>query len=62
MQHLDEPLAAYDGQLLVYVTCYIPAGAASILGLLADTIGDRDSATRDYTDALNLEDKIAART
>jgi tetratricopeptide (TPR) repeat protein len=58
---LYEPLTPYDGQLLFYGVVFSPASAAYTLGLLAETMGDRDRALGHYTDALTFEQEIGAK-
>jgi tetratricopeptide (TPR) repeat protein len=59
---LYEQLIPYGGQLLVYGLAFIPASTAFTLGLLAETLGDRDLAVAHYTDALTFEEHIGAET
>jgi len=59
-RHLYEQLTAYDGQLLVFGIEFSPASAASTLGLVAETMGDRDRALGHYTEALEFEERIGA--
>ena len=50
----------YDGQLLFYDYCCAPASTAFVLGMLAETLGDRDKALAHYAEALAFEDQIGA--
>ncbi len=59
-RHLYEHLARFDGQLLVYGLFFIPASAASVLGRLAETLGEHDRARGHYTEALALEESCGA--
>lgn len=59
-RRLYEPLAAYDGQLLLVGMAFFPASAAYTLGLLAENFGDRDRALAHFTDALEFEERIGA--
>ncbi len=58
--HLYDHLAPYDGQLLYYGIAFVPASTAFILGLLAETQGDRSRALAHYSDALTFEERIGA--
>jgi class 3 adenylate cyclase/tetratricopeptide (TPR) repeat protein len=61
-RYLYEQLAPFDGQLLVYGYAFIPASAASTLGRLAETLGERDRALAHYASALTLEESCGAQT
>jgi tetratricopeptide (TPR) repeat protein len=58
--HLYDHVRPYDGQLLVYDYCYAPASAAFVLGMVAETQGDRVRALAHYTEALAFEEQIGA--
>jgi tetratricopeptide (TPR) repeat protein len=57
---LYQPLTPYDGQLLFFGLVFSPASAAYTLGLLAETMGDRDRALGHYAEALEFEERIGA--
>lgn len=57
---LYEPLTAYDGQLLLFGLAFFPAGAAYVLGLLAETFGEPERAAGHLRDALEFEERIGA--
>jgi tetratricopeptide (TPR) repeat protein len=57
---LYDQLLPYDGQLLNLAVGWVPASAAFTLGLLAETLGDRDRAPRHYTEAIAFEERIRA--
>ena len=61
-RHLYDHLTPYDGQLLLYAFQFIAASAAFTLGLLAETLDQRDRALAHYTDALALEEGCGAET
>ena len=61
-RHLYDHLTPYDGQLLIYAFQFIAASAAFTLGLLAETLDQRDRALAHYTDALALEEGCGAET
>ncbi len=58
---LYDPLTPWDGQILSQGWSFYPASAAYTLGLLAETMGERDRALGHYSDALALEQKIGAK-
>jgi class 3 adenylate cyclase/tetratricopeptide (TPR) repeat protein len=61
-RHLYNHLTPYDGQLLIYAFQFIAASAAFTLGLLAETLGQRDRALAHYSDALSFEEGCGAET
>jgi class 3 adenylate cyclase/tetratricopeptide (TPR) repeat protein len=61
-RHLYEELVPYDGQLLLWAWVFVPSSAAFTLGLLAETLGERERALAHYSDALSFEEEIGATT
>ncbi len=59
-RRLYDPVLPYDGQLLLYGMAFLPAGAAYVLGLLAETFGEPDRAVAHFRDALEFEERIGA--
>ena len=57
---LYEDLLPYDGQLLLWAWVFAPSSAAFTLGLLAETLGERERALAHYSDALSFEEGIGA--
>jgi hypothetical protein len=57
---LYDRLLPYDGQLLASGTGWAPASAAFTLGLVAETLDDRDRALKHYTEAVAFEERIVA--
>ncbi len=47
-RHLYEELIPYDGQLLLWAWVFVPSSAAFTLGLLAETLGERERALAHY--------------
>ena len=58
---LYDPLLPWDGQILSQGWSISPASAAYTLGLLAETMGERDRALGHYSDALAFEQEIGAK-
>ena len=66
-RHIYEQLTPYDGQLLLYGFHFVPASTAFMLGLMAETLGERERALDHYRSALAFEEQcdvpiLAART
>lgn len=66
-RRLRDATAPYAGQLLLYQLSFVATSADHVLGLLAETLGERDRAAEHYAAALALEERsgaaaLAART
>ena len=59
---LYDELLQYDGQLLLWAWCFVPASAAFSLGRLAEALSDHDRALAHYTEALTFEESCGAET